>query len=112
MTLITLPYLPFSKGSSHILFSKIKQIFCGHMVLDEKGPVLQGAEEIQERRRTQGAKKLAVLIPFPFHQIHPQGLALSCVMSSFHILTDSRGTKLKVGDILGKGILGLPTWTF
>lgn len=33
-------------------------------------------------------------------------------MISFHILTESRGTKLEVGDILGKGLLeGLPIMT-
>lgn len=37
---ITLPHIAFLKGPSHILSSKIKQIFGGHMDLKEKVSIL------------------------------------------------------------------------
>lgn len=68
-------------------------------------------EERWERRRAQGAKKLAVfLFHFPFIRYHLQGLELSCVVLSFHILTESKETKPEVGDILGQGLNGHLLW--
>lgn len=50
-------------------------------------------EEKQERRRGEGHKEpkiLQFLFHFPFIRYHLQGLELSRVVLSFHILTESK----------------------
>lgn len=84
-------HIPFPKKSSHILSSKIKQNFCGHKVLDEKDPVLQGTWRETGKEKGTRSQKLAVFIPFPFYQVSPPGLRTFLCHVIIPHLTESRG---------------------
>lgn len=63
-----------------------------------------------KRDRKEGDKQpenLQFLFHYPFIRHHLDDLELSFVMLSFHILTESRGTKLEVRNVLGEEFLGL-----
>lgn len=82
---------PIPEESLSIFSSKIKQISCSHVVLEEKDPVLQGTWG--ETGKEKGAKKLAVFIPFPFYQISsPRHIILSHPQGKQRIKAGSRGS--------------------